>query len=158
MFHQRRRGRRGSRGQSIVEFALILPMLMLFFGATVDFARVFQTWIALESATRDAAEAAAMTATTSSEAATIAQSTICTQASGLPGYVANGGGCSQPAVAIGSFTRSTTAPGATTKNPIATVTVTASMPFRALFSYPLFTQNGAWTVRASATYAIVQGR
>ena len=142
----------------MVEFALILPVLMLFLGASVDFARVFQTWIALESATRDAAEAAATTAVTSSEAATIAQSTVCTQASGLPGYVANGSGCSQPAVAIASFTRSTTAPGATSRNPITTVTVTSSMPFRALFGYPLLTQNGAWTVSASATYAIVQGR
>lgn len=146
------------RGQSIVEFALIFPLLLAFLGASLDFARVFQVWIALESATRDGAEAAATTATTSSEAASTALATICAQATGLPGYVASGSSCTQPDVTIGSFSRRSDVPGASANYPIATVTVTTSIPFRTLFAYPYATQNGAWTVRASATYAIVQGR
>lgn len=135
-----------------------MPLLLVFFGASLDFARVFQAWIALESATRDAAEAAATTATTSTEALNQATAVICTQTSGLSGYVSSGSTCSKPTVAVDAFTRSTSAPGATTRNPIATVTVSSALPFSALFSYPLITQDGAWTIRASATYAIVQGR
>jgi hypothetical protein len=43
----------------MVEFALVLPILLVMFIAIADFGRIFGTMIALESATRDAAEAAA---------------------------------------------------------------------------------------------------
>ena len=52
-----------SRGQSVAEFALLLPVLLAFLGMTIDFARVYQAWITLESATRDAAEYAATSGT-----------------------------------------------------------------------------------------------
>jgi len=48
--------------------------------------------------------------------------------------------------------------GASTAYPIVTVTVVATLPFRTLWSYPLFTQNGAWTLTATETYTIQQGR
>lgn len=149
---------RRTAGQSVVEFALILPLLLAFLGASLDFARVFQAWITLESATRDAAEIAATQATTTAAAQSLATTTVCSQTSRLAGYVPSGATCIQPAVTVVSFTRSTTASGATTRNPIATVTVSASLPFRTLFAYPVITDAGAWTVRASATYAISQGR
>ena len=38
------------------EFALLLPVLLALVGVTVDFARVYQAWTDLESATRDAAQ------------------------------------------------------------------------------------------------------
>ena len=47
--------RRG-RGQSLAEFALILPVMLAIMGMGVDFARLFFAWIDLESATRDAAQ------------------------------------------------------------------------------------------------------
>ena len=50
---------RRSRGQSLVEFALIVPILLTLFVAIADFGRIFQAGIAIEAATRDAAEAAA---------------------------------------------------------------------------------------------------
>jgi TadE-like protein len=43
----------------MVEFALIVPILLVLFVAVADFGRIFATMIAVESATRDAAEAAA---------------------------------------------------------------------------------------------------
>src|SRR3990170_1610843 len=47
------------RGQSLVEFALVLPMLLVLLLGIADFGRVFQSGIILEGATRDGAEAAA---------------------------------------------------------------------------------------------------
>ena len=51
--------RTGHRGQSIVEFALVFPILFLLLVAIVDFTRVFAAGIVLEAAARDAAEIAA---------------------------------------------------------------------------------------------------
>jgi hypothetical protein len=51
--------RRSHQGQSLVEFALVIPILLVVFVAVADFGRVFVAGVTLDSATRDAAEAAA---------------------------------------------------------------------------------------------------
>jgi hypothetical protein len=51
--------RDGTSGQSVVEFALVMPMLLIVFIAIADFGRIFAASIAVEAATRNAAEAAA---------------------------------------------------------------------------------------------------
>ncbi len=58
-----RPARHRSRGQSLAEFSLTVPMalLMILFG--LDFGRVFLGWVALNSATREAANYAAMNPT-----------------------------------------------------------------------------------------------
>lgn len=48
------------RGQAFVEFALVLPMLLVLLLGIADFGRVFQAGIALEAAARDAAEVGAL--------------------------------------------------------------------------------------------------
>lgn len=48
-----------SRGQAMVEFALVLPILALLLVMAVDFGRVFFGWVALQNATRIAADFAA---------------------------------------------------------------------------------------------------
>jgi hypothetical protein len=50
---------RASRGQSFVEFALVLPMLLVLLLGIADFGRVFAAGITLEAIARNAAEAAA---------------------------------------------------------------------------------------------------
>jgi TadE-like protein len=47
------------RGQTLVEFALILPLLLVVLLGVVDFGRVFTAGITMEAAARNAAEAAA---------------------------------------------------------------------------------------------------
>ena len=48
-----------TNGQSLVEFALVLPLLLLLLLTVVDFGRVFSASIMMESAARTAAETAA---------------------------------------------------------------------------------------------------
>jgi len=155
----RRGGRRGS-GQSLVEFALILPLMLTFVGLTLDVARLFQARITLESLTRDAAEYAAGQATTSSQALTAAREVVCLGATGLPGFVAGPTPeeCVQPSVAIASFSSSTDAPGATADYPIVRVAVQTSLPFNTLLPYPLFTQDGAWNLGSTRDYSLMQNR
>lgn len=55
-----RRHRNVSRGQALVEFAIILPILALFLLLAIDFGRVFFGWVALNNSTRIAANEAAI--------------------------------------------------------------------------------------------------
>ncbi len=52
---------RGSRGQSVVELALLLPFLLLICGGVVDFGRAYHYDIALINAARTGARVAADT-------------------------------------------------------------------------------------------------
>ncbi len=56
---RRRRDTERSRGQALVEFALILPILALMMMLALDFGRVFFGWVGLSNAVRIAANAAA---------------------------------------------------------------------------------------------------
>lgn len=55
----RRSGRRAPRGQSLVEFALVLPLLLILFLGIADFGRIFAAGITLEAAARNGAEVVA---------------------------------------------------------------------------------------------------
>ena len=57
---RRRLSRPEGRGQSMVEFALLLPLLVVMFLGVADFGRVFQAGITMESAARAGAEAGAL--------------------------------------------------------------------------------------------------
>jgi hypothetical protein len=51
--------RRFGSGQSIAEFAIVVPILIILFVAIADFGRIFATEINIEAASRNAAEAGA---------------------------------------------------------------------------------------------------
>lgn len=59
LIRRRRWGARSERGQGLVEFGLVLPLLMVLLLGIADFGRIFQAGIAEEAAVRNAAEAAA---------------------------------------------------------------------------------------------------
>jgi Flp pilus assembly protein TadG len=153
------RPRRGWRGQSLVEFALLLPLMLAFLGISIDVARIFQARIVVEAATRDAVEYAATTATTEAAALGEALRIVCTQATAVPGYVAGvtPDACDQPDVAVTDFSRSETAVGASPEFPIVTVRVETTLPFATLFRYPFVSAEG-WTIRVAQSYSVVQNR
>jgi Flp pilus assembly protein TadG len=159
----RKRGRRG-RGQSMAEFAIILPMLLAFVGLSIDFARVFQAWITIESATRDGAETAATNGTSNGDALTMARKTICLQSQTVPGFQRSSSpspadveACVWPNVSV-VFTTNPNGVGSSVGHPVGTATVQSTLQFRPLFNYPLITQNGVWTISAQTTFSIAQGR
>ena len=61
MLLRRRSGEPVSRGQALVEFALVLPVLALLLVVAIDFGRVFFGWVSLTNAARVAANYAGYT-------------------------------------------------------------------------------------------------
>jgi Flp pilus assembly protein TadG len=155
-----RQTNRVPRGQALAEFALILPLLLGLVGAGIDFARVFQGAMTLQTASRNAAESAAYSSTDLTTARARARSVVCTESQKLPGFVPGPGGviatCTSPSVTV-TYTRSTTAPGANTRYPLVTATVTTALDFTLMVPWPML-PNGTWTLGTTQSFSIMQGR
>ena len=52
---ERIRSRRRNRGQSLVEFALVLPLMLFLLAMAIDFGRLFYTYVAVENAAKEGA-------------------------------------------------------------------------------------------------------
>jgi len=154
----------GRDGQSLAEFTLILPVMLLLLGAAIDFARLYNSWVNLESATRDAAEFVSTCvngtvvlprcggtgATTTALAE--AKRVVCTEL----GHAAT---CTDPAVTVPTYTQDPAAAhGGSSTTPLTTVTVQASTTFQTVFPYPLLTNNGLRVLTIQRQYSILQGR
>ncbi|MCV0403693.1 MAG: pilus assembly protein [Chloroflexi bacterium] len=108
------RRERSRRGQSLVEFALILPMLLVFLLGIADFGRVFAAGITMEALARNSAESAAQEylqarraakpaqppSTAYDAAFARAQEVACEEAETLSNRVQAGGVCSMPVLAV----------------------------------------------------------
>ncbi|MBA3405083.1 MAG: pilus assembly protein [Gemmatimonadaceae bacterium] len=100
------------RGQSLVEFALVLPMLLVLLLGVADFGRVFHAGIVTEASARNAAEAAAqeylqlkrgegtLTATDYARIHAVALESVCGEADRLPNQAGSGSSCTMPAAAV----------------------------------------------------------
>lgn len=53
-----RKNKRGDRGAALVEFAVVLPLLLLVIGGMIDFGRLFYTEVMITNAAREGARAA----------------------------------------------------------------------------------------------------
>jgi Flp pilus assembly protein TadG len=144
--------------------AIILPFLLAFVGGATDLARAYAAWMTLESGARSAAEyvASDTTVTTQAAAEIAARKSVCLESTSVPGFTPGIGPkpnetCVAPAVSVPTFNLSTTDPGATAKNPIATVRVRVTLQFQTLLPYPMLPHDG-WTLSADNTYSVVRGR
>lgn len=105
---RRARANDAARGQALVEFALIVPLLLILFLGVADFGRVFAAGISMEAATRNGAEAAAqeyvqivrnkgsLTNSDYEHIHEVAVWAVCHEASLLPNFAAIGGASTDP--------------------------------------------------------------
>ena len=100
-----------SRGQALVEFALVIPIVAFIFLGVVDMSRVFTSMLVVESAAREAADFGAFNSSRwiglstdpdSNRAKTIQGMTerACVASSKLEDYVGSDSSCSNPAITI----------------------------------------------------------
>ena len=111
---QVRSARDGTRGQSIVEFALTLPLLLLLMLGILDLARIYTTMLSVESAAREAADFGAFGSQKWNVAVYNAlpdgteakmQRRACVAASDLPDYVGPDDACTNPSFSYALSTR-----------------------------------------------------
>jgi hypothetical protein len=104
---------RSERGQSLVEFALVLPLLLVVLLGVADFGRVFTASITVEAAARNGAEAAAqeylqlsqksggvLNAADYAALHKVALDAVCAESEPLPNKVVVGGNCTMPLTAV----------------------------------------------------------
>lgn len=116
--------RRDERGAAVVEFALVLPVLVLFIFGIIEFGRAYSARIELTAAVREGARAVALGAN-SADAQNATKN-------GAPGLDRD---------------RITVTPNSCTATPApANASVSASYPFQ--YTIPLF-RTGTWTLKAT---------
>ena len=146
----RARRTRRERGQSVVEFALVLPLMLVVLLAILDFARIYTTMMSVESAAREAADYGTTLGAGKWQVGAPADATVaemqkraCIAASDLPDYQDPDGdpatGCEQPdfdycLTAVVGGPCGPVDPGAGCENPMrrdpCTVTVTLTHDFQ----------------------------
>lgn len=91
------------RGQSIVEFTLVLPVMLILLLGIVDLARIYTTMLSVESAAREAADYGTTLGAGKWQSPTPADVTVaemqrraCVASSNLTDFVPATGGCSNP--------------------------------------------------------------
>ena len=151
----RRSRRPRSAGQAVVEFALLLPGLLAVVGMSLDVARVFGSWMELQSVTRDTAEwlASDSAIRTLAEAQTGATLRVCVSLTGTTT-------CSSD-VALIAPTLSADFAAGTAIPPVYRVTVTVRRDVRSIFLWPIIraaTGSDAWRLVSSVTYEVWRGR
>ena len=114
---------RDERGAALVEFALILPILVLFLFGIVEFGRAYSARIQLTSAVREGARAVAL-----------GDDGVAATQAGAPGL--------SPALATSQINANSCTGPAAPPN----ATVSATYPFD--YTIPLF-GTGTWTLRAT---------
>ena len=134
--------RRDERGAAVVEFALILPVLVLFVFGIIQFGQAYSARIELTSAVREGARLAALGNTTE---AAVAQATKAA-AKGLNANDIQVTYTASPGSSCAGASSTTTVLVTTTSTTMPTGTVVATYDFR--YDIPLF-GTGTWTLSAT---------
>jgi Flp pilus assembly protein TadG len=162
---------RGGRGQSLVEFSVVLPVLLALVGIVIDASRLYTAWVNLESATRDAAQYLARSDTdpyasdytwagadADAKAAYILETAlnVTFDASPSSGTLVN---CEDEPEVTTTYSLDTSwNAGGSVANPLSTAKVSACVPFRTLFQYPFITTNGVWVLQSEREMTVIVGR
>ena len=167
--HSARRRER-SRGQSLVEFSVVLPVLLALTGVVIDASRVYQAWTNLESATRDAAQYLATSnrdpyspdhTWAGSDADAKAQF-IVEKGTGESFSISPTSGtladCSAPQITTTYVTDTSWELGGSAAFPLSTATVKVCMPFQTIFAYPFLTTDGVWMLGSEREITVLVGR
>ena len=93
--------RGSSRGQSVVEFSLVLPILVILMIGIIDLARIYTTMLSVESAAREAADFGTFgsqkwNSVPVDDTEAKMERRACVAASDLPDYVGPDDSCSNP--------------------------------------------------------------
>ena len=147
----RGRRRRVRNGQSLAEFALVLPVLLLIALLGLDLGRAFFSWVTLNNAARVAANYAGINPDASFAAASTYDTLIRGDASNAA-CVITAGAPPQPV-----FSDSTLDANVTTKDLGDNVTVTISCPFRVLTPIVGSITGSPITISASSTFTVRTG-
>jgi Flp pilus assembly protein TadG len=161
------RRRLRERGQSLVEFAVVLPVLLGITGVVIDASRVYLAWSSLESATRDAAQYLATSSTdpyspnfsdADAKADYILELTTGETFAPSPssGALTDCNNTAQVTTVYSTNTSFTN--GGSVANPLSTAKVMSCFPFRTLFAYPFLTTDGAWVLKSERQITILVGR
>jgi len=153
---------RSELGGALVELAVALPVLIIVFAGTIDFARVFYTAMNLTNAARAGAQYGGHNAAQSGDIATML--TTATSATGLSGVTAVASRTCQCANDTGTF--SPTAPVNDCLSPeaiscpgrhvVITVTVTTSTTFNTIMSFGIPGFMRSLSLSRSATMRVFQ--
>lgn len=165
---ERRRARH--RGQSLVEFTVVLPVMLAIVGIVIDASRLYQAWTNLESATRDAAQYLAKSSVDPLSSDFTSQGLdsdtkaiyVLDEATGLSFSRSEDQGeltdCESPQLTTTFSTNTSTAAGGSTAYPLGTAKVQTCMPFHTLFHYPFLTDDGVWILRSERQMTMIVGR
>lgn len=141
----RRTLRRRRNGQATVEFALVLPLVLLLLVGMLEFARAWNLHQTLTDAVREGARRAVLANTWPVDSVYAPMWRFLAQAGYDPSY-ASMGVCDAPTTTCGSTARP--APGADWKQMNRLVTVTVSLPYRFwVLPFRTITMKSSLTVR-----------
>ena len=163
-------GRNRSRGQSLVEFSVVLPVMLALTGVVIDASRLYQVWVNLESSTRDAAQ---YLATSNRDPSNADYTTAGSNADNKAQYILETGTGSSFAISPTSGTLTDCSSGQVTTTytvdttwtnggssafPLSTAKVKSCLAFKTVFAYPFLTTNGAWQLRTEREMTVLVGR
>lgn len=150
---RRHAGNIGIRGQSLVEFAFLVPVLLLILLVAIDFGRLYSSWVTLNNSARVAANYAAANPDASFASGSTYASLVNGEGFGTLGSTCSvSGGVPAPTFADTSVDANTT-----TTNLGDTATVSVSCAFKVITPFISLIVGNSVPLTASSTFTIRTG-
>jgi Flp pilus assembly protein TadG len=149
----RRSPRASRRGQSVVEFALLLPVILILVLTAVDFGRLYSSWVTLNNSARVAANYAAANPNAAFGIGSTYANLVTGEGFGSLGSICSvSGGIPAPI-----FADTTVDSNTTTRNLGDTATVSVSCSFKVITPFISALIGNSVPLTASSTFTIRTG-